>query len=100
MIVVSEIDLESHEHLRYFRFPLDGDKQFCYRSRVSYNAFVGGTKRRNYAPNYKNARFLYACGEEEEKLVYSDVPIIDVGSLWEFYAAIGYDYKTKRYRCR
>jgi hypothetical protein len=100
MIIATEVDMtDGCKHLRYIRFPLDdGKTPICYRSRVSYNAFAYSVKGRNYNPNFKNARILWACDHEDQKTwMDSDIPIIDVKNVWEFYKLIGYDYKTKKY---
>lgn len=101
MRIVTEIDLlDGCKHTRYFRFPLDADKEFCYRSRVSANAFFFGGKKRNYT---KPKHFLYIEKTEEEFECGANMRIIktpefiELSSIWEFYKLIGYNYKTKKW---
>jgi hypothetical protein len=56
-IVVTELGInkENQDHRRFIHFDLDDDKDFCYRSRVSHNAFFHSLRtRRN-----RNSRYLY-----------------------------------------
>jgi len=111
LIFVSEVDLtRGCEHTRYFRFPLDADTDFCYKSRSMINAFAHSTKRRNYKPTYNKREVLYhfqywvdhvrtlaiheRCGA---KGVGSKVPLIELGSIKEFFEVVGYDYKRKKW---
>lgn len=96
-ILATEIDLMTYKHLRYFKFHLDGGKSFCYRSRMSYNSFAHGNKRKNYNLN----KYLYHCDSWHDKIsprpLLEGVEIIEVDSLWEFYNAIRFDYKQSKY---
>jgi hypothetical protein len=101
MRIITEIDLSNGcKHTRYFRFPLDGGKEFCYRSRTSYNAFFNGMKKRNYT---KPRHYLYAGKDEEEfeinkrMRLIENPEFIDVSSIWEFYKLIGFDYKNNKW---
>ena len=114
-IVALELDLngkENHrQYLRTIEFDMDGGKPFCYRGRVSYEAFADVTKKRYYN---KRAGLTYRMKRKEEYQfdvqlwkrtmarhpditdIYN-VPNIKLNSLWEFYEYIGYDYKAKKY---
>ena len=109
--VITEIDLESdnYKHLRYIHVDIDGGKDFCYRGRVSSDAFFNNykkernkTKTRLYTRRDKwewemsqktFAKSCKRCGAE-----MPEVEEVTVGSIWEFYELIGYDYKTKKYK--
>jgi len=99
-IVCTIIDLRTRDlnHLGYIRFDLDDGKDFCYRSRTSYNYFALGIKKRNYRPG----EFQYYCKQECEMTGYfftmdPTLPIVDVANLWEFYKTINYDYKRQKW---
>ena len=96
-IVVTVIDLKTFEHLLYIRFPLDAGKNFCYRSRMSYNAFTGVKGR-----CYKRKETLYHCKHEYEMVGFlgkidESLPMVTANSIWEFYKLVGYDYKKKKW---
>lgn len=98
MIIAIKVDLtDSCNHLEYIRFPLDLD----YRSVASYNSFANGIKKRNYGIDRRNPKFLWTCGDEHErqssKLLFPEIPIVDVENIWEFYELIGFDYKTNKW---
>jgi hypothetical protein len=110
LIVVSELDYHNSKHIRWIRFPLDAGKKFCYRSRGSINAFAYGTKHYNYKPNIANPDYLYHFSDWDTKLadieiakeclgrnIYENIPIVDVGSIWEFYNLIRWDWKKKKW---
>ena len=111
LILVSEIDLvDKFRHVRYFRFPLDADKMFCTRSRTMINAFAHSKKRRNYKPDYKSRTVLYHFRDWEDYLrdmkilsqslnhdPHKDIPLVELGSIKEFFTVIGYDYKRKKW---
>ena len=94
-IIATEIDLVTYDHLRYFKFPLDGDKDFCYRSRMSYSAFAHSIKKRNR----KQQELLYHCDNEIFRIntIDSNLPFIECATLWDFYEAIGYEYRLKKW---
>ena len=101
-IVFTEIDLKDGcKHKRYIRFPLDSGKDFDYRARMSYTYFASGLKKRNWRPNSKNPHTVYSGNREDEwNMVvgrYATAPMVDVGSIWEFYDLIGYNYKQQRW---
>jgi len=110
-IVVLEMALDKDaSHRRYIKFDLDNGKNFCYRSRVSHDAFFHSIKKRN-----KNKKFLYTSKHEDEHQIdinlwnkmmkqrptlqdiYATVPVVHVQNLWEFYKLIGYNHKTKKW---
>ena len=86
------------DHRTYYRFDLDDGKNFCYRTRMSFNAFFHSIKDRNVSNG-----FLYHTDRKDsiEKIakIFDDYPVnwIDCKNIWEFYQIIGYDYKTKKY---
>ena len=84
-VTVTEIDLNTFEHLRYFKFPLNE-----YRSIVSYNAFSHGSKHRNQ--NLKQLKF-YHCELQSDP----NSPTILFDSIWNFYKFVGYNYKLKKW---
>lgn len=98
-------------HTRYIRFDLDDGKQFCYRSRVSHDAFFRNHKKKRN----RNDKFGYVSKRMYEFQfdvdawthmmkkhpdlpdIYGSVPVVTVKNLWEFYKLIGYNYKTKKW---
>ena len=99
---VTEIDLETYEHRRYFSFPLDPNPRggMDYRSRTSVNAFAWGMHHRNYRPNKARATHLYLVRRESEifdpvELAHMQAKGLSLDSIWSFYQAVGYDYKRK-----
>jgi len=110
--VATELDINKcSNHIRYIQIDIDGGKSFCYRGRVSFNAFAHGSKHRNY--NAKKG-FHYYFQSLDTFLIYhnstrnffnnvlgkeycQDIPILTVSSLWEFYKLVGYDYKKKKW---
>ena len=96
-IVVTEIDMSTYKHLRHLKFYLDGGKDFCYRSRVSFNAFA--YSKHKY--NQKRNKLLYYCTHETDRIGLSRldirVPVVELDTLWDFYKFIGYDYKSKKW---
>lgn len=96
-IIATEINLKTYDHVRYIEFDLDDGRAFCYRSRVSYNAFRASAKRRHY-----NGDVMYFCEHATSPVLkyeiqHTPAPTVKVANLWEFYKLIGYDYKTKKY---
>ena len=97
-------------HNRYIRFDLDDGKLFCYRSRISHGAFHSYKHKRN-----RNGQYVYLSKHMKEfqgdvatwaKMmakhpalpdIYSNVPVVTVKNLWEFYKLVGYDYKRKKW---
>lgn len=93
---------------RLFRFPLDpGDGKFHYRARTAINAFFYGKKKRNH-----NGSILYYAQDEEfyslseqtwkktcelNNLPHTVRPVVELNSVFELFAAIGFDNKTKKY---
>ena len=111
MIVASELSLGC-KLARRFLFDVDDGKDFCYRSRVSFSAFFHGTKQRNMRGGaWPNFDVLYHqqdldCFQAHlkifEKSLGKPLPegydtLIELPNLWEFYKAIGWDYKTKKW---
>jgi hypothetical protein len=102
-ILVTEIDLNTpnFDHVQYLRFDLDNGKPFCYRSRMSYNAFAYGARKGKKSPCWKKNDKLYYCNHEVNCIKFRKfdplLSLVDLKSLWEFYQHIGYDYKTKKW---
>lgn len=104
-IIATEIDLTTKncDHIKYMQFDLDDSKEFCYRSRMSYNAFVyGGINHNKKSPCWKkigkNYVRLYHCQHEDTCYIDNiSLPIIKLKSIWEFYSYIGYNYKNKKW---
>jgi hypothetical protein len=112
MRLITEIDCTSANrgHLRYIRFPLDGGKDFCYRSRGSINAFAHSPKGRNWRPNMRKPERLYHLQDWDEHVFrtnliiemtgrnpFENIPLIDVPDIWSAYKVIGWDWKAKKY---
>jgi hypothetical protein len=118
MRVVTEIDLQNGcEHTRYIIYPLDGGKDFCYKSRTASNSFFHGMKKRNYYfPNGKRKppKFLYHVQDLWEKnmhddcfresmarcggkIKFRDVPTDFADNIFDMFKMIGWDNKTKKW---
>lgn len=114
IIVATEIDMhDKGRWLRQFTFHLDANKESCYRSRMSYNAFRHNGSQ--YAPTRKRetASLLYHAAGVNEKIIHDEVfkntsqdkyvpwydrcPVIELNDIWEFYKYVGFDYKTKKW---
>jgi hypothetical protein len=74
-----------------------------YRQVTSFNAFFNGMNRYNWK-NPKGKYVLYTAHLEAEyhhfwlhPAMPKDQTPVDVFSIWDFYKAIGFDYKSKRY---
>lgn len=112
-ISVIEIDysVSNTQYLKILEFDVDGGKQFCYRSRVSYAAFSNILRKRYYN---KKSQLLYECRSKHEHDIkvkiwldmitrhpnifnIYNIPTVRINSLWEFYDYIRYDYKNKKY---
>lgn len=92
--IIIELYTKTCEPNRYFEVDIDGGKLFDYRARVSFGAFYDLVRHPERSCNEK---LFYV----ERPLLKSEkdesVEVITVGSLWEFYKLIGYNYKTKKY---
>lgn len=77
---------------------------------MSFNAFAHSEHRRNYKPSFKAKEILYHFQHLDEKVrhdtrmqqvlgsdPYAGAQVIALDSLWEFYTAIGYDYKKRKW---
>ncbi len=92
---------------RLFKYPLDSGKKFDYRARISSSCFFFGRRSRNVKGGRNSKGFakpgttIYSFHHEGDPfasgLVKSGVLITEVADIWEFYVAIGYDYKKKKY---
>lgn len=105
-MIVREINLATYKHERYFTFDLDDGKDFCYRSRMSSNAFFHGSKEGKPRPN-RSATHLYVSdhlGETyaqkrlaEDQAMFGPIPVLTPSNIWEFYQLVGYDYRKKKW---
>ena len=109
--IVKEIDLKNQcRPLRHFKFPIDPNGSFDYKSRTAINAFAHSVKQRNYKPKFKDASVLYYFqGEEDWQITKEcfiktlgfdpngDKEIIECASIFEFFKVIGYNNKTKKW---
>lgn len=108
--VVTEIELPGCKPLRRIWLDIDGGKGFCYRGRVSFDAFFHSRHKRNYR---KDPRRLYVQKSKEEHELdqgiwkrslkkaglgaLPEVPEVKVESVWALYKLIGYNYQKKRF---
>lgn len=110
--MVTEVDRNTSKHIRRFivSMPDIKDKGF-YRATTSYNAFFSSLKRRNWSDK-KIYIPIAECYGTSTKFENPPGVVIDVNhtygpskiknpikmkSIWDFYKAIGYNYKTKSY---
>ena len=89
-----------------FEFPLDGEKKFDYRARVSYNSFAHGYKNRKRENKKKKTIWHFQHKEEYLESVkilkrhlptFVDPKIEKAVDLWDFYNKIGFDYKASKW---
>lgn len=84
--------------IRFYEFPRDPIGVNPYNARRAYNGF------------FNNARTLYNETDEywyddnniltleEEREKWGELPTIKLNSIYEFFEAIGFDNKTKKYK--
>ena len=113
ILVASEI-IRGVDNSRRFKFDLDDGKKFCYRSRVSCNYFFSGPNQYNWkgGKTLQTYQALYHRQDIREFEMHlkifqnslGDKPLpegydtlLELPNLWEFYKAIGWDYKTKKW---
>ena len=113
-VVVTNLTTFKHEHLHILNLPSVGEDGF-YRQTGSFNAFFYSTKNRNkndgrqyYAKHWDE--FESECQRMEKwlakdgitKLKFDDrkLPTTEHQSIWEFYEAIGFDQKSKRWQVK
>jgi hypothetical protein len=91
------------EYIVVYAFPLDAGKNFCYRSRGSFNAFFYNHKKKRFRDKNRDLRY-YAEDEWSYKnsitgkwAYMQDVPVVDCTSIYDFFEKIGYDYKKGKY---
>lgn len=95
---VTEIDIANGcKHVAYHKFdlPNPGEQGF-YRSTTSFNSFFYSSKMRNR----KGKTTLFYAKDGEELMYWGleeGTPVIEYANIWDFYKAIGYDYKSKKY---
>jgi hypothetical protein len=86
--------------------PSPGEDGF-YRQVHSLNCFFFWPKKRGalgYCSRNRTKDFVFLCSHwdevEHDKILwayYKDCPRVTVNSMWEFYKAIGYDYKKQKW---
>lgn len=109
---IVEIDLSDHSHVRLhvLELPTMSDYGEFYRQTTSFTWFFHGRKRRNWS---KTRHFHVSWWDEFEMqtklnrktmaehcirgLDDTELPTTIHASLWDFYKAVGYDYKTKKW---
>lgn len=107
-LAIVEINLRNYSHERVFEvnFPGYSDNGF-YRQTLSLSAFFHGTRNRNVTSTtlYFYHRWedfevqcemtskIEGCGNLDDR----KLPRTQLNGIWEFYKAIGYDYKTRKY---
>ena len=110
-MVAVEFNTVDQDYTRIIEFDMDSGKNFCYRGRTSYEAFANPLKGRYYNREAKlryhlkrKVEFKWELRNWKRTMIRNpfvpdvfDIPTVKVGSLWEFYKLIGYDYKRKRY---
>lgn len=98
--IVIALDVEhGHQHLKYYKFPLDAGKDFCYRSMVSVNAFAHGcgVRNRNFDKRHGILYVMQRLWPSEMNWIDQTKQTVHLGSVWEFYKAVGYDHRRNRY---
>lgn len=99
--IATKINLRTYAHEEYFVFDIDCGEAFNYRGRVSSSAFFHSMRKKNQ--NNKNLFYGRQYNGYEQKQVnehiahFGPVPITKLKSIWEFYEAVGYDYRKKRW---
>lgn len=107
--VFTEIDLENDcKHINYYVFPLDRNMEFDSKSRNAMNVFSSSSKNYNYSPKKKTAIRLFVdqrikdfISEKIHNLnffkedIFSNVKIIYVDSIFDFFEKVGFDYRSK-----
>lgn len=103
--IATKINLKTFEHEEYFLFDIDCGEAFNYRGRVSSNAFFHGGRSKSPRRNQNKTHLYYGrqYGRVEQNNVtdyismFGPVPITRLASIWEFYDAVGYDYRRKKW---
>lgn len=102
--VVKEIDIKNgYKWTRVLAFTCSS-----YRECVSVNYFFYHTNQRNWKPSHAKCEVLYTAAFEDDYardqkfakasgLNYWKDDIVEFNSLWDFYKAIGYDYKKQKW---
>lgn len=91
---VQEIRSSDGSRLRRFTFPLDR-VGVDYRSRTSVNAFAYGNKGRNV--NDRGGVWYLMRRDDDIDPADNPSDVIALQSVWEFYAAVGYDHRKNCY---
>lgn len=104
---VRKIDLKRNVETETMKFiiPAFGEERTgFYRQVTSFNAFFKSLKRRNTHNGFlfypqEEDRYLFEKKilKEEDGIATKDKDIVTYPNIWEFYKAIGYDYKKKKY---
>lgn len=97
--LITEMDAKTFEHLRYHFFSND-IKNGWYRGAMTYNAFFNSGKDRNksktrlfHADSFLSGLTPYV----RERIAKGEATVVEHETIWDFYKAIGYDYKSKKY---
>lgn len=92
VIEIKPDDLFSNQNRRCWLIDIDQGKNFCYRSRISFNSFFYGKKMLN--KKFKNI-YVATCIDDVTFKYYRNPKKIK--SIWDFYLEIGFDYKSKKF---
>lgn len=93
---------ENHKAKEYHTFTLDFDTKGWYVSTTSISAFSTREGTRLYnsqkaGKRLNGKRCHVKFGDDDFDSLINNLPHYQHNSVWEFYEAIGYDYKKKRY---
>lgn len=100
--VIAEISVESGRHLKYHRMRLPIAIYARYRDVVSYSSFFNTMKDK---PHYRNKKVWFYPRDEYEMTgplssPMHGVPFIEHDTIWDFYKAVGWNWKTKKWESK
>ena len=99
LYVITEVDLKSHNNIayHYVTIPYYGEKEF-YRIGVSLEYFAHGiTNEEKRKGNYFKEGVMFHCQRADDlRWKAPKTPDVMHASLWDFYTAVGYNYKKKK----
>lgn len=102
-ITIRQVNIKvPFEHIAHHKFPLPspGDPGF-YRTVNTFNAFFNGSRRRNRTPAGHLFSEVDMCGGDTrsdwEQRRDAKLLVHEHASLQDFFVAIGFDSKTKKY---
>lgn len=94
--ILTEIDLKTSQHVRYFSYDVPVAIGSGYPQVRSFNAFFHSRRPRKWR------RWMYH--EEEERVCWNHkreqmarMGVTKVETIWEFYALIGYNHRTNTF---